>query len=443
VRSISPLAWARSTFALLGLVALGAVACFGPRQAGVASDSVAGATPDPLGTITVEPGEPIRLGSLLPTGSGARSSSGEDAQRGVELALDFLDGTMDGSTGPLMGHPVELEEMDESCEADPPDSQTGFDHVETLTGVIGPGCAGSIDARPAADLAEAGVVMISPTATDPGLTDPGVRPATLFRTAYDASLEGVVVADFALDDQEAVRAALAYDVTGSDGAAATFRSTFEAGGGIVTVSGFIGDAKPDVDRVVQAIALGRPQVVFVDAHQPVCADSATLAAQEQDLQSSAIVVSSGCFDTQMLADPSSSLAGSYVVGPDMSRLQSDDFYRREFVTAYEQRWGTMPIAGFHAQAYDATLILLDALDRVAIRSEDGTLTIGRSALVEAVAATSGVSGLSGTITCAETGECAPEATLAIYEFPEVPLAGGSPDAQPVFSETVSLADLEP
>jgi branched-chain amino acid transport system substrate-binding protein len=427
------------------MIALGAVACFGPRQQGVASDSVAGASPDPLGTITVEPGKPIRIGSLLPDEAsgtnGAGAQSGEDARRGVELALDFLDGTMDGVMGPLIGHPVELDQVAESCEAGV-SGEAGFNNVSALAGVIGPGCVDSLETGPAVDLQEEGVVMISPSATDPDLMDQPTRPSTLFRTAYDASLEGVVVADFALGEREAVRAALAYDETGSDGAAATFRSTFEAGGGIVTVSGFLGQERTGSERVVQAIALGRPQIVFLDARRPACADAASRAADEQELQASAIVVSSGCFDSQMLADPPVSVAGAYVVGPDISRLQLDDFYRREFVPAYERRWGTIPVAGFHAQAYDATLILLDAIDRVAILSEDGTLTIGRSALIEAVAATSGVTGLSGTISCAETGECAPEAALAIYEFPEVPLAGGTPDAQPVFTETVSIADLE-
>lgn len=405
------------------------------------SGSAAGSTPDPLGSITVAPGEPIRIASLLTDGGGPDPSVGDDAQRGVQLALDFLDGTLDGSAGQLMGHPVELDLLDERCvEGAAP--QPELRRIDTLAGVIGPGCAGSVGQSPVTDLVEAGVVMISPTATDPDLIDPATRPPTLFRTAYDAKLEGLVVADFALGELEASRGALAYDESGAE-AAAIFRSIFEDAGGIVIVSGFLAEGKAAEGRVVQAIALGRPEVAFLDAMRPACADAATAAGQEPNLQTSAVVVSAGCFDAQMLVDPPSSPAGFFVVGPDLTQLQRDDFYRREFLPAYLEQFGTLPTAPFHAQAYDATLILLDALDRVAVRSDDGTLTIGRTALREAVESTSGVTGLSGTITCTPTGECAPETTIAIYALPEVPLAGGTLDAEPVFSETVSLADLEP
>jgi hypothetical protein len=60
-----------------------------------------------------------------------------------------------------------------------------------------------------------------------------------------------------------------------------------------------------------------------------------------------------------------------------------------------------------------------------------------------VAATSGVSGLSGTITCGETGDCAQEVSIAIYRVPAVPIDGGTADPEPVYTQTVSLDDLLP
>ena len=60
-----------------------------------------------------------------------------------------------------------------------------------------------------------------------------------------------------------------------------------------------------------------------------------------------------------------------------------------------------------------------------------------------MAATSGVSGLSGTITCGETGDCAQEVSIAIYRVPAVPIDGGTADPEPVYTQTVALDDLLP
>ncbi|MCI0576731.1 MAG: ABC transporter substrate-binding protein, partial [Chloroflexi bacterium] len=70
------------------------------------------------------------------------------------------------------------------------------------------------------------------------------------------------------------------------------------------------------------------------------------------------------------------------------------------------QYGEAPIQAFHAHAYDATMILLNAIDAVAQEGRDGTLLIGRQALRDEVAGTSGYAGLTGTLTCDEFGDCA-------------------------------------
>ncbi|UCC88306.1 MAG: hypothetical protein JSV81_03090, partial [Anaerolineales bacterium] len=56
-------------------------------------------------------------------------------------------------------------------------------------------------------------------------------------------------------------------------------------------------------------------------------------------------------------------------------------------------------------AYDAANIVLEAIQTVAVQEEDGTLHIGRQALREALYATSGFQGLTGSLTCDEFGDC--------------------------------------
>ena len=60
-------------------------------------------------------------------------------------------------------------------------------------------------------------------------------------------------------------------------------------------------------------------------------------------------------------------------------------------------------------------MVLDALEAegVAQQASDGTLLIGRQALRDALYATSGLEGITGTITCDEYGDCAdPKITVS-------------------------------
>jgi branched-chain amino acid transport system substrate-binding protein len=58
----------------------------------------------------VAKGEPIKIGTLLAI-TGDTRSLGVDSQRGVILAVDYLD----GKPGQLMGHNVQLVNGDETC----------------------------------------------------------------------------------------------------------------------------------------------------------------------------------------------------------------------------------------------------------------------------------------------------------------------------------------
>jgi branched-chain amino acid transport system substrate-binding protein len=95
--------------------------------------------------------------------------------------------------------------------------------------------------------------------------------------------------------------------------------------------------------------------------------------------------------------------GMYVSGPDLGF--GNQIYD-DFLAAYQEKYGTEPTAPFHAHAFDATNMILDAIEAVAVEGSDGTLLIGRQALRDALFATSGMAGITGTITCDEYGDCA-------------------------------------
>ena len=77
-----------------------------------------------------------------------------------------------------------------------------------------------------------------------------------------------------------------------------------------------------------------------------------------------------------------------------------------FTSRYEARYQEPPTSTpYHGHTYDATNMLLDVIDKVAVQDKDGTLHIGRHALRDALYTTTEYQGLTGSLTCDEYGDC--------------------------------------
>ena len=76
-----------------------------------------------------------------------------------------------------------------------------------------------------------------------------------------------------------------------------------------------------------------------------------------------------------------------------------------FAASYESRFGEAPNLPYYVHTYDAANLLLNAIEGVAAQEDDGTLHIGRQALRDALYATAGYQGLTGSLTCDEYGDC--------------------------------------
>ena len=127
----------------------------------------------------------------------------------------------------------------------------------------------------------------------------------------------------------------------------------------------------------------------------------------------------------------------------MDAIEAGEFYKDEFAHAYAAQFGNDPQGPAAAYGFDAASVLFDAIVRAAVTRDDGSLTMGRSDLHEAIYATREYFGMTGTLSCTPLGDCATSATIAVYKVPDVPVAGGAAGASPVYVETKSLTDLTP
>jgi branched-chain amino acid transport system substrate-binding protein len=107
----------------------------------------------------------------------------------------------------------------------------------------------------------------------------------------------------------------------------------------------------------------------------------------------------GMFSPDVVEGAGDAVEGLFVSSPDLTAFSAE--YETEFLPKYQELFGSVPISIFHAHAFDAAMLVFQAIEKVAVQEEDGTLHIPRQALREAVAATANYQGLVGTLTCNE------------------------------------------
>ncbi len=134
--------------------------------------------------------------------------------------------------------------------------------ADKVNGIVGGMCSGETSAALLNVAVPNGMVMISPSATSPGLTDVEDN-GLFFRTSPSDARQGQVMADI-LKDRGITSAAVTY--TNNDygkGLADSFEHAFKAAGGEVTINAAHEDGKGDYSAEVGALAAAGGDVLVV------------------------------------------------------------------------------------------------------------------------------------------------------------------------------------
>jgi branched-chain amino acid transport system substrate-binding protein len=394
-----------------------------------------------FGCVTVAAGAPIQIGTLLSV-SGDNADLGTDSLYGVQLALDHLDGTFDQKDGTILGHPVQLQNEDDMCSAE--GGQAGSTKLASnpdIVAVIGTSCSGAALGVADKTLGDKGIVLLSPSNTNPALTAPGTHNPFYFRTAHNDAIQGSVVADFAQQKLQAKTAATIHDESPyTEGLTNAFKNSFTALGGQVVDEESIDSSDQDYTPVLTKIGQKAPDLLYGPDYTAECALILKQGRQVAGLANTAFMGSDGCYASNFIKLAGSAINGAYYSSPDLSAFDQKDFYTNEFIPAYKQQFGTAPISAFHAHAYDAVNLLAAAIQKVAIQNSDGSLSIPRVALRDAVQSTTDFQGIVTKYTCSSTGDCATTVTIGVYQAPNLAIEGGTGDGKPIFTETKTLAE---
>lgn len=367
---------------------------------------------DALGCVGIRPNEPIRIGYLLAE-SGTAVSLGQDSKGGIEIAIDNRENG-------VLGHQIELVGRDTACTI--PTGQAAAAELvadPTLVGIIGTTCSDVAEVvMPLID--QAGLVMISPSNTAPQLTAVSHPWQNSYaRTAHSNLLQGQVGAEFAYQVLGSRTAVILHD--GSDYTrtlAQSFADRWQALGGSVLLQTQIIVSQPDLEETLTGLAFNPPDLIYLALFEPEAVFVANGLVGKPALADISLVGAENLLLPDFALSGGKAVEGMYVTGTAVTGPDYD-----AFLAQWDVAYGQMPPGQFHAHAYDAANMLLDAIEASAQQGSDGTILIGRQALRQAVKNTTDFAGLTGTLSCDAAGDCATGEVVGVYQITAVEISG--------------------
>ena len=386
-----------------------------PGESVAASDGGNGGTgsaadcdADEFGCIELAEGDPLVIGTALVI-TGANESLGLDSQWGAQVAQSLRP--------QIANHDVEFNHQDDGCSTEGGTAAArALLSEENIAAVIGTSCSSA--GIPAAEILSAeGIMLVSPSNTAPSLTSPETHEPFYARTAHNDSIQGAAMAQFVSEVLGATTAATIDDGSAyADQLAAVFVQSFtEEYGGTVSAEEAVSVGDTDFSGVLGNIAADSPEFLYFPIFVAEGALITQQAKETAGLEDTILAGADGYFTPDWLDATGDAALGHVLSGPDLAF--SGDFYSDEFLPLYTEVSDLdAPISVFHAHAYDAYNMIADAIEEVAF-TEGGTTFIPRTALRDALFSTSGFEGITGTLECDETGDCA-DAKISVSEVVE-------------------------
>jgi branched-chain amino acid transport system substrate-binding protein len=340
--------------------------------------------------------------------SGPDATLGIDSRNGAEIAIAERDGK-------LLGHSILFTGEDEGCSAEGGQAAaTKLSADPTILAVIGTSCSSALRAGMPL-MTQAGFTVVSPSNTAVDLTLAGGEnnhPGYL-RTAHSDSIQGAAAAQFAWDYLGIKTAATIHDGSiYAEQLQAVFAESFKKLGGTITAQESVDPNQTDMSGVLTSISTGAPELIYHPIFIQAGSQIIRQARETSGLENTYLMGADGMFSPDVVEGAGEAVVGTFVSSPDLASFGSD--YQAKFIPKYNELFGSDPISIFHAHAYDAMSMVLAAIEKVAVQDEDGTLHIPRQALRDAMYATKDFKGLTGTLTCTATGDCA-DPKIAVYE----------------------------
>ncbi len=367
-----------------------------PTSSGPASNQSSGepeaCASDPYGCAKIEPGKTVKIGMGAPM-------TGDNAQFGIDISQGAKIAVTDG--GDVQGWNMELVVEDDG--GTPEGGAAVANKLAsdpTMVAVAGHIFSGATDA--AIPIYEkAGIPMMSPSATNPALTQKGSK--VFNRVAFTDTAQGQFAAQYLYDKLGVTKLAVMHDGQAyGKGLADVVAARFQELGGEVVATEAITPGETDYSAPLAAIAAKGPQAVYYGGYVQ---EAVVLVNQmgQSGLEGVTFFGCDGTFGEDFITRTGKNGEGAYSV----ALIPPESDARTKFDAAYQQQFGAAAgsLSPYTWNAYDSTASLVSVIKSVAVKGGDGNLYIPRGQLADAVRGLKDFQGLTGTLTCNSVGEC--------------------------------------
>lgn len=323
-------------------------------------------------------GDVIKVGEV-DSMTGSEATFGVSTHNGVQLAVKQLN-----DAGGIKGKKIEIFSQDDQSKPDEAATvATKLINQDKVVALIGE-VASSRSLAMAPIAQQAKVVMVSPSSTNPKVTEQGDY---IFRVCFIDPFQGHVMAKFAAENLKLKKVAVLRDVKNdySVGLANFFTETFKRLGGeiLVDVSYSAGDM--DFKSQLTAIRAKNPEAIFVPGYY---GDVGLIARQARELGIKVPLMGGDGWDSPKLKEiGGDAINGSYFSNHYAAEDKSPQV--QEFISKYKAAYGSVP-DGMAAMGFDAAMVLADAMKRAK--------SLGTSDIRDALAETKDYQAVTGKIT---------------------------------------------
>ena len=298
----------------------------------------------------------VKIGHVGPV-TGTDAHMGKDNENGARLAVEELN-----AKGVVInGKKVKLQYMPEDDAADPKQATAAATKLVDSNVAVVIGHLNSGATIPASRIyANAGIVQISPSSTNPKYTQQGFK--TAFRVVANDAQLGRVLGQYAVKTLAAKNVAVIDDRTAyGQGVAEEFAKGVKAAGGTVVASQYTNNKATDFNAILTAIKAKKPDVIFFGGMDAV---GGPMLQQMKQLGINAKFMGGDGICTGSLPGLAGAGLGENNVycaeagGVEDAKKAGLDKFR----AAYKKRYG-IDVIYTAAYAYDATYAVVDAMQK--------------------------------------------------------------------------------
>jgi branched-chain amino acid transport system substrate-binding protein len=334
--------------------------------------------------------------------TGNDADFGQSTKRGMELALDQLVAQKQGKIGGL-----KVRVVVEDDQGKPEEAATVVQKLvnqDRVLAVIGEVASGrSLAAAPICQ--EAGVPMISPSSTNPKVTEVGDY---IFRMCFIDPFQGTVMAKFTAQNLALKKVAILTDNKNaySVGLTQFYKESFEALGGQIVTEQSYGSGDTDFRSQLTAIKAKGPQAIYLPGYYT---EAGLIARQARELGIQVpILGGDGWESDQLIGIGGTALEGCYY--SNHFAADNPDPRLQEFLKTYAAKYAGQEPNAIVGLAYDAGVVLFQCMDKLATQSPEVFKGLSSSRagsperkaackqLRDLIAATTNFPGVTGNIT---------------------------------------------